>query len=383
MATLAALRNEIKQLSSNLKEMSSDLQVLKVGFAALDNKASAILDTIKNAAPVGTSGVLPPITPPRRGSDYNRSVSVAAFMREKIAIYNAEAHEGDAIYLEFDEEATDKQLNKQAIDSLEMLLHGKAEMAFGRMTWAQFQTSKPRRAKEIVETAARLKELEVFAQASGQWAIKMLIAQRMKSKARNSATAQEKKKVKTSEKNQRRREKSNGRSGQTEADANELDEVRQDEIERDEIRAVQKMELGNNGRNYHEGDELVELERICSDDELGEDCRENGLDEGSPEDEEGEVLEDEISAVMSKGIDKIKVRQDRVRAGIQSASAAEEQRGAEIRQRVGRKRPNPLQERQSRFKQPVSGHRSRPVKRAKSNDRKTVLHPNASKRTKK
>lgn len=71
-------------LNMSTMELRSEMQVLKGTVAALESKASEILDAVKNSTPVGTPGVLTPIAAPRRGSDYNRSISVAAFMREKI-----------------------------------------------------------------------------------------------------------------------------------------------------------------------------------------------------------------------------------------------------------------------------------------------------------
>lgn len=70
------------------------------------------------------------------------------------------------------------------MQALAELLRSELGSSYGKLSWTKLQGSHPKTSEKIVNAASRLKDFEVFAQAEGQLAIRMLLGQKMKSKAR-------------------------------------------------------------------------------------------------------------------------------------------------------------------------------------------------------
>lgn len=160
-------------------------------FDGMQKDVSQIKQDVQTLSP--QSRLAHPIPRPIRGIDYNRTISVATYLREKINEHNAQCNE--CKYLEFPgpEQTTDKQLNSNAIASIESLLKVKLDGAFGVRTWEKVQSDPAlsKKAELVVLAASKMDDLAVFAQAQGQWAIRMLAAAKMKSKMRANGKGQE------------------------------------------------------------------------------------------------------------------------------------------------------------------------------------------------
>ena len=74
--------------------------------------------------------------------------------------------------------------NTDAMNCLEWILGLHIGSDLGRKTWEQVCKSDPGKMKLIVRDAMNAPELAVFAQAAGQWAIQMLISNKMNSRIR-------------------------------------------------------------------------------------------------------------------------------------------------------------------------------------------------------
>lgn len=68
---------------------------------------------------------------------------------------------------------------------------------YGELPWDQAQNQYPRKTEGIIQSPVKLKELAVFSQAENQWAIRMIIADKMKSSLRNNKHDNPAKKDKT------------------------------------------------------------------------------------------------------------------------------------------------------------------------------------------
>lgn len=163
------------------RQILAAINALTEKFDNVDDNVNQIKEYLKDLVP--KSG-LPGITRPVRGTDFNRTANVAEFLRTRIKEHNDTST--SLKYVEFDEGLTDKQLNTAAKKIIGGLLREKLGAGYGRMTWEQGQNEHPTRTEKVVNEGKKMNDLRVFAQAEGQWAIRMLASEKMKSKLRSS-----------------------------------------------------------------------------------------------------------------------------------------------------------------------------------------------------
>lgn len=172
-STLQAILEEVRDVNKRVQSVEKNVYEIKNGMAAGSSRPDAP----------------PPIARPVRAVQYNRTISVSNYLREKIKEHNDFCD--DCKYLEFlsVDEVTNKQQNSNAIMCIEQLLRSKLAEQYGKMTWEKAESNREtaKKAGSVILAASKMKDLAVFAQAQVQWAIRMLAAAKMKSKSRTDA----------------------------------------------------------------------------------------------------------------------------------------------------------------------------------------------------
>lgn len=141
---------------------------------------------LKNALESLESGSgLPPIPSPIRGKDFVREPNVSALMRSAIEYQNALIPTGKEKYIEFPAGATNKKLNSDAKDALEVIMIECVGENYGSLSWATAsKTIYYTECERFIQTAAASKDFLVFRQSSNYWSIRWLAEKKMKSKKR-------------------------------------------------------------------------------------------------------------------------------------------------------------------------------------------------------
>lgn len=125
---------------------------------------------------------LHPIPKPRQGKEIKRTTSVAAWLFEEINYLNSNISSGEQKYLQFPDNISHRRLNNDCIRELEGILSYHIPDLCGEVTWEEACNLKPKECESVIREARNLPELAVFAQAAGQWALRMLCANKMRSK---------------------------------------------------------------------------------------------------------------------------------------------------------------------------------------------------------
>lgn len=119
---------------------------------------------------------LHPIPKPRN----EKSRNVAMLLRDGIGIANKDRGKGQLKHLPFSERLGDKQINSDASGCLEIIMHRQISSKIGNTTYERVYEEDPGGCVALLREAVNYSELRVFARAAGQWAISMLISERMK-----------------------------------------------------------------------------------------------------------------------------------------------------------------------------------------------------------
>ena len=117
-----------------------------------------------------------PILKPRQGKEFSRSTSVAGCLFEEIEALNAEIREGEQNYLQFPNDVDFRRLKSDCIRELEGLLSHHIPEMCEKFTWEEACCQRPKDCEQVIREAKVLPELAVFVQAAGQWALRMLCA---------------------------------------------------------------------------------------------------------------------------------------------------------------------------------------------------------------
>ena len=125
-----------------------------------------------------------PVPRPKQGVQFARGASVTKFLRQYTKEKNAGKGNSEPRYEEFLEDVTDRQYNTDAMNTLEWILGLHLGSDLGVRSWEQVCKQSPGKMGLIMQDAVRAPELRVFAQAARQWAIQMLITNKMNSRIR-------------------------------------------------------------------------------------------------------------------------------------------------------------------------------------------------------
>ncbi|PXF45499.1 hypothetical protein BWQ96_04797 [Gracilariopsis chorda] len=146
---------------------------------------------------------LPPIPSPMRGKDFVREANVSSLMRAAIEYHNALIPPEKESYIQFPARASDKKLNSDAKDALEMIMIDKLGENYGSLSWATAsKTTHFSECEAVIQTAAGSRDFVVFRQSSNFWSIRWLAEQKMKSKRRPSKMRELTREVQTTLRNQ-------------------------------------------------------------------------------------------------------------------------------------------------------------------------------------
>ena len=121
-----------------------------------------------------------PIPKPRQGKEFSKFTSVAGWLFDAITELNQDIVEGNRKYLQFPEEVDFRRLNSDCIRELEGLMSFQIPDLCGKVTWEKAYSRRPKDCEKVIRKARVLPELAVFAQAAGQWALRMLCANKMR-----------------------------------------------------------------------------------------------------------------------------------------------------------------------------------------------------------
>lgn len=132
---------------------------------------------------------LPPIPSVKPGeAGFKREVNVAQVLRDVIEKANAVIPEGQEKYIQFPEGFSDKKLNSDAKDALEILMLQLIGEDYGRLSWkTASRSTHMEQCESVIRAAAASPDFMVFRQTSFFWAIRELADQKMKSKGRVAA----------------------------------------------------------------------------------------------------------------------------------------------------------------------------------------------------
>ena len=180
-------RNKHAEIMGCLESMSSKIEC--VAKISRDNN-----EELRRIRPQKT---FDPIPRPKQGTQIARGSSVTKYILQLISEKNAEKEDNRVRYLKNSDDVDDKQYNADAMNCLEWILGFHLGSDLGRKTWEQVCKSDPRKMGLIGGDAMNAPELAAFPQA-GQWAIPMLISNKINSKIRYNRCKEEQKEKKVS-----------------------------------------------------------------------------------------------------------------------------------------------------------------------------------------
>ncbi|PXF43001.1 hypothetical protein BWQ96_07249 [Gracilariopsis chorda] len=124
---------------------------------------------------------LPTIPSPVRGKDFVREPNVAALMRAAMDFRNAFIPDGEEKYIQFPVTVSDKELNADALDALEMIMIQKIGVDYGKCSWGlAWRRTHVSQCEAVIRTACASKEFLVYKESSYLWCIRWLAEQKMK-----------------------------------------------------------------------------------------------------------------------------------------------------------------------------------------------------------
>ncbi|PXF42505.1 hypothetical protein BWQ96_07767 [Gracilariopsis chorda] len=131
------------------------------------------------------SARLPTTPSPVRGKDFVREPKVTALMRAARDFRNALIPDGDEKYIQFPSSVSDKQLNADAKDALEMIMIQMIGINYGKFSWGlASRRTHVSQFEAVIRTVCASKNFLVYKHNSNIWCIRWLAEQKMKSKGR-------------------------------------------------------------------------------------------------------------------------------------------------------------------------------------------------------
>ena len=167
---MAQNRNLLQAMTNMLESQSRQIRVLVT-------KVNDLQEQVRTIQP---QTYLHPIPKPRQGKEFSRSTSVAGWLFEAITELNQGIAEGNQKYLQFPEDIDFRRLNSDCIRELEGFMSFHIPDLCGKVTWEEVYSRRPKDCEKVIREARVLPELAVFAQAAGQWALRMLCANKMR-----------------------------------------------------------------------------------------------------------------------------------------------------------------------------------------------------------
>ena len=131
------------------------------------------------------------IRKPISGKDFKRIPNVTLFMHKEIAKINARAT-GNISLLQFPDDVPLKDIQSSALSVVGLVLARYLDTDYGVISYNKLCFKRPALFAKIVRELQHAPELDVYVQASGQWAIKELIKLEIHYRKRSISRTQDK-----------------------------------------------------------------------------------------------------------------------------------------------------------------------------------------------